>query len=200
MKEETEKFPISEEELLEAIESLNDSGLSTAEKVNPYEGKGKNKTVRPIIDLISDFMTATEGVPEEKEDDLSDEVTSAYNVLSDYIRNKAKEEKKAKEAKKATKAEKKEKKVKTDKEKDPAKVARGKALAESRKNKGPSNIEFMRELVGEGKSDKEILKAFSKRYADKDADFVEKRVKIYKKIVLAEDKGGKAEKKAKKGK
>lgn len=48
--------------------------------------------------------------------------------------------------------------------------------------KGPSNEQLMYDLIKAGKSDKEIAKQFAARYEGKDDDFVEKRIKIYKKI------------------
>ena len=74
------------------------------------------------------------------------------------------------------------KKDKKDKKKDKKKPGK-------KKNGGPSNVEFMRSLMDDGKSDKAILKAFTKRYADKgvdDKDFIKKRIAIYRKLVEKE--------------
>ena len=135
---EEEEGPVAEDDLVAAIEALNESGLA-GEEVVIYEGKGKKKTVRDLNELVGEFMTACETVSEEDEDNLPEAVVEVYNNLSDYMKEKAKAEAKAKKDKKADKKTEKEAK-KADKKKeakgkDPAKVARGKALADMAKNR-----------------------------------------------------------------
>lgn len=175
---------VTEDTLVEAVEGLNESG-KLADEVVIYEGKGKSKTVRDFAELSNDFMTALETLTDEEIEELEQSVCNVYNFLS----NKAKEaEEAARASKKGKKTEKKvDKKIeKTDKEKDPEKVARGKALAASRKeNKGPGNLVVMEQLLKEKKTDKEILKVFTKRYEGKEVDFIQKRIAIYKKLAEA---------------
>lgn len=183
---------VTEEELVEAIDALNETDLAS-EQVETHEGKGKNKTLRDFDTLVSEFMTAAESVPEKKENDLPDIVSDTYNKLAEIIKAKEVASKKSKKEEKEMKDKDKNKGkangngktkvVDKDKKKDPDKVARGKALAAARKEKGgEGNIPLMKRLLKEKKTDKEILKIFQKKYEGKDLAFVEKRVSIYKNL------------------
>ena len=179
----TKKEEVVEKGKLEvAVDLLNESGLLEEELV--FDGEDEEST-------IEQFMQAVESISGEKEDDIPEEVVNTYNEYVDAAEAKEKEEKEVKKAK-GGKKEKVEKPVKKEKEKpakkeagekDPDKVARGKALAASRmQNKGPSNLDVMKELLGKKASDKEIYKVFEKRYEGKEKAFVEKRIGIYKNL------------------
>ena len=153
-----------------AVDLLNESGL--LKKELEFEGDTE--------EMAEKFMQAVESIPVEKENEIPEEVVNAYNDFVDVAEMNEKEKKE-----KSVKTKGKEKKsVKTEKTKDPEKVVKGKALAAAREAlKGPGNIKIMQNLLAEGKNEKEIYEVFAKRYSGKEKDYVEKRIKIYKKIV-----------------
>jgi hypothetical protein len=141
--EEKEDCGVSSEDLIEAIETLNKSDLAS-EEVVVYEGKGKNKVMRDMAELVSEFMTACESVPQEKEDKLDDMVSDTYNTLSEVIKEKEKAAKNKKAAKKETT-------MKDKKEKDPKKVEQGKRLAAmaKEKQKGENGSPYSKDSSGD---------------------------------------------------
>jgi len=123
--------------------------------------------------MVSSFLAAVESIPAESEEEkkLPDSVVEFYNGIVEGEDPSEEEQKKMEAAKK----------------KGP-------------KREGPSNEQLAYDMLGAGKSEDDIGKAFTERYhklGQKDAGFIKKRIGIYiriaKKRIEKEAAGGEGE-------
>lgn len=150
-------------ELAAAVKLLNDSGL--LEK--PILTVGVSKEV-----IIEEFLKGVLSVP----DDADGNWTGPKEVAEYYEKIVLPDPKVVEEEKKMAKKEKAPKEPKEKKEKVP----------KAPKEKTKSSTEIMKDLLKQKASDEEILKVFTEKLTKKDpkkatADFIAKRVAIYKK-------------------
>ena len=116
---------------------------------------------------------------DEKEKKILDKMgfkVESEEVEEEEVEETEEEEEEEKEVKK-DKGKKKGKGKKEKKEEKPAK--------KEKKEKTLSNIDMMKKLIKGKASDKEITKEFTSRYKAKgqdDKDFIQKRIKIYKRL------------------
>ena len=146
-------------ELSAAVKMLNDSGLLK----DPIKTVGVTKET-----IIKEFVAGVQSVPDDKEGNWTGPVEVANYYGSIVVPDP-----------KVVEAEKKEKAPKEKKEK----VAKEKK-APGEKSK--SSLEIMKELLAKKASEDEITKVFTEKLTKKDpglsADFIAKRIKIYKNL------------------
>lgn len=177
---EIEVEDVSEEELIESVKE----GAAQIDLENDEISKKTMDTLRAYEIPVGDDATAAD----DDDDDATDDAAPAEE-----------EEKPAKKSGKAAPAPKKEEKKETKpapskkeekkEEKSAAKASKKEEEAPAKKKgkvkEGPSFEEIARNLVKEGKSEKEILKTFTDLYKEKgqtDTEYIKKRVGIYMKL------------------
>ncbi len=171
----SQKVSDEQKELMENMQLLNESGL-LEEEVNFDEDAS-------LEDNIESFMEAVESIPTDKEDEIPEGIVNYYNALVDAVEKKAKEAK-SKASQKKEQKEKKEKKEKNGK--DPAKVARGKALADLARNRDKNEFGHvsgstrfaMDALLVKGCNKEAVVKMLIKDFG-KDEDYAKKRFDKY---------------------
>ncbi|MBU0778311.1 hypothetical protein KKH23_10090 [Patescibacteria group bacterium] len=150
-------------ELAAAVKVLNDSGF--LKEAIPTVGQSKEAIVRA-------FVRSVQAIPDDADGNWTGpaEVADYYEkiVILPPPAVVAEEKKEKNEKAKKEPKEKKELKEKIPKE------------------KSVSSIDLMKELLAKKTSDAEITKVFTEKFQKKDpkvtADFVEKRIKIYKNL------------------
>lgn len=144
-------------ELAAAVKALNDSGLLAKSILTV----GVNKEA-----IIKAFVEGVQSIPDDKAGNWTgpEEVADYYSKIVVPDPGKEKDAKAPKEKKEKAPKEKKEKKPPGE--------------------KGQSSVDVMKELLAKKASDAEITKVFTEKFSKKDpapsADFIAKRIKIYK--------------------
>ncbi len=145
------------EELLAAVAHVNAIEGMPEDKLIVTEEKTKEE----IAEQLRVAVNACPGADAEVAEKLGADVVKIYTQLI------AKEEvKEKKERKKREKKEKKEKVKKEKKEKQP-------------KEKKPTNMQYVKGLAAEGKTEDEIYEILKEKYADKDEEAIRKLMKRY---------------------
>lgn len=178
---EIEVEDVTEDELVESVKE----GAAQIDLENDEISKKTMDTLRAYEIPVGDEATAADDddADADAEDNTSDEEEEKPTKKSGKAATAPKKEEK-KEAK-PTPSKKEEKKE----EKPAAKASKKEEDAPAKKKgkvkEGPSFEEIARNLVKEGKSEKEILKTFTDLYKEKgqtDTEYIKKRVGIYMKL------------------
>lgn len=183
---------VDEKKLREAIGALN--GLSLLDEKIVVKGKTTEDLMESFVDAIDELEDDQSGTLPENvilmyneliEDEAGEGEAAAGEEEAGGEEAAAGEEEAAAGEEEATPAPKAKKKVIPAKKKE----APAKKVVKETVEKELSNVDLMKQLIAGKKNKASILKAFTARYAKKgmtDADFIAKRIEIYKKIASEE--------------
>lgn len=169
-------------------DDLREAFIAAIEKID--DEKKSKKVPKSVILFYNTLIEDEDEEAEEEEADADTEEESDDD--SDDDDDEEEEEEEEEEEKKPAKSKSKDKKKKASKgddeddedDEDKPKSKKGEGKKKGERKPRESMQALYKQLAEEGKSEKEILKVFVKKYAekDKDADFAKKRMDIYKKL------------------